>query len=176
MLTYTLEFENEINRQKFALLYEAYEKPMYKAAISVTKLPHLAEDAVHDAFIKAARHFEVLKTLSPREVKRWLIVTVKNAAIDILRKECRTCSVEEVPDEYFSESIDAVSQYNDLVAVIRKMPEGCRTILELKFVYEWSNTQIAEFLGLSENAVASRIYRSRKKLIEALEKGGFTND
>ena len=60
-----------------------------------------------------------------------------------------------------------------LVALIRRMPEGYRRILELRFVAEWSLADIAEELGLSESAVKSRIFRGRKLLIRALRKEGY---
>lgn len=70
-------------------------------------------------------------------------------------------------------SVDGDSEYNRLVAVIRSMPENYRTVFELKYVLEYSNIEIAKVLGITEDAVAARIYRGRKKLIKLLEKEGF---
>ncbi|MGN0969499.1 MAG: RNA polymerase sigma factor, partial [Evtepia sp.] len=56
---------------------------------------------------------------------------------------------------------------------IRAMPEQYRTILELKFVLEWRDKDIARYVGLSESAVSTRITRGRKLLQEALRKEGY---
>ncbi|MBR6526534.1 MAG: sigma-70 family RNA polymerase sigma factor, partial [Lachnospiraceae bacterium] len=60
-----------------------------------------------------------------------------------------------------------------IVEVIRAMPEQYRTILELKFVLEWKDKEIARHLGLPLSTVTSRIHRGRKLLQDALIKEGY---
>ena len=60
-----------------------------------------------------------------------------------------------------------------IVAVIQAMPEQYRRLLELKFLLEWSNKEIAKHLGLSQTAVSTRLSRGRKLLQERLREEGY---
>lgn len=53
------------------------------------------------------------------------------------------------------------------------MPENYRAILEMKYVLEYSNAEIARAMGISENAVAARLYRCRDQLKKRLRQEGF---
>ena len=53
------------------------------------------------------------------------------------------------------------------------MPVSYRKILELKFLLEWSNKEIAKHLGLTQTAVSSRINRGRKLLQDRLREEGY---
>ena len=75
------------------------------------------------------------------------MTAVKNAAVDMLRKE----RWEEA------------------------LPESYRRVLELKCVEEESNREIARRLGLKESTVATRVLRGRTMLAAALEKEGYVH-
>lgn len=97
------------------------------------------------------------------------MVVVKNAALDMLRKEGRETGLENwepaaAPDQ---------GEFETLVALIRSMPEDYRRVLELKFLAEWSLADIAGELGLTEGAVKSRVFRGRKLLMDALRREGY---
>ena len=108
-----------------------------------------------------------------REIKKWLdsgeTYTVR-FAIKMLMEHF----LDEDFDMESNSSIESDSEYNRIVAIIRSMPENYRTLFEMKFVLEYSNIEIAKALGITEDAVAARIYRGRKKLLKLLEKEGFT--
>ena len=56
------------------------------------------------------------------------------------------------------------------------MPEQYRTILELKFVWELEEKEIARQTGLTVSAVSTRVYRGRKLLQQALRKEGYGHE
>ena len=45
------------------------------------------------------------------------------------------------------------------------MPEKYRTVLELRFIEEWSTREIARQLSVPEATISTRIFRGRKLLI-----------
>ena len=59
------------------------------------------------------------------------------------------------------------------MALILALPEAYRRVLELKFVEEESNQEIAKRLGLKESTVSTRIHRGRKLLLDAMEREGY---
>lgn len=72
-------------RDELEELYDQSGEQLYRCALAVTGCAARAEDAVHDAFQKA---FELKKT--PRNLKAYMYRCVRNAAIDLLRKNSRT--------------------------------------------------------------------------------------
>lgn len=104
---------------------------------------------------------------------RCFVVIVKNTALDLLRRSKRIDWLEDQVEEPAMETdMDSELAYADLVETIRNMPENYREIMELKYVLEWSNVEIAQHLGVSENVVGARLFRAREKLKEQLRQEG----
>lgn len=163
--------EDDSDKERFTRLYRANRRQMARIATQILGPGPQAEDAVHDAFLKFIRHFDGLRGKSEAQIGRWLIVVVKNTALDILRKGQREVNLE--PERWDPAAPADDGDFHALVALIRGMPEEYRRILELRFVAEWSTAAIAAELGLTEGAVKTRIFRGRKLLIRTLKREGY---
>ena len=69
MLIYLALLDDEQDKIKFADIYNTYNKQMWYAANEILKDKHLAEDAVHDAFLGIAKSFSKIKSRELSEVK-----------------------------------------------------------------------------------------------------------
>ena len=159
----------ERDGERFTRLYKRNQTALTRLAARILGPGPRAEDAVHDAFMKLMQNYGQLCSRSDGQLERWLMVVVKNAALDMLRKEGRETGLENwepaaAPDQ---------GEFEALVALIRSMPEDYRRVLELRFLAEWSLADIARELGLTEGAVKSRIVRGRKVLIDMLRREGY---
>ena len=164
---YTLRPERD--GERFTRLYKRNQAALTRLAARILGPGPRAEDAVHDAFMRLMQNYGQLRSRSDGQLERWLMVVVKNAALDTLRKEGRETELENwepaaAPDQ---------GEFEALVALIRSMPEDYRRVLELKFLAEWSLADIAGELGLTEGAVKSRVFRGRKLLMDALRREGY---
>jgi RNA polymerase sigma-70 factor (ECF subfamily) len=67
-----------------AALVRRYQARVYGLALTIVRLPGLAEDVAQEAFVKAWRH---AATYDPRRgrVSTWLLSITRNAAIDAIR-------------------------------------------------------------------------------------------
>ena len=83
----------------FVVIYEKYRYLMMKVAHDVLKDNFLAEDAVHEAFIKIAHNMQNIHDVESVETKRYLIIVAKNAAIDIYRSRKKQMKEEMFIDE-----------------------------------------------------------------------------
>ena len=119
--------------------------------------------------MKCVQNAEQFFSLPGNKKLPWMVVVVRNTALSLLRREQRDLPLEEDWDT----AAPAPGDPRGIVAIIRSMPEQYRTILELKFVLEWKDKDIARYVGLSESAVSTRIARGRKLLQEALRKEGY---
>ena len=171
MIAYTMLLETDPDRERFVRLYKDNRRRMEQVAVRLLGRGPRAEDAVHDAFLKLIQHFEELRDRPEERLSAWLMVVVKNTAVDMLRRDGRETDLEgaawepSVPPDQ--------GEFQALVAILRQMPEDYRRVLELRFVAEWSLGEIAAAMDLTESAVKTRVFRGRKLLIEQLRKEGY---
>jgi len=70
-------------------------------------------------------------------------------------------------------SADSLNGYDklsgeDLMKVIRRMPDGYRTVINLYLVEGYNHKEIAEMLNISEEGSRSQLYRARVNLQKML--------
>lgn len=172
MLTiYLSMLGSEEDRERFTLLYEAHEKRLYAVALKILGNPTQAEDAAQQAWLQVLRNWDRVNTLDWDAAAKYLAVAAKNAALDILKKERWNTSMPEDWDPPAPEN--GQEEYQRLVALILSLPDSYRRVLELKFVEEESNKEIARKLGLKESTVSTKIQRGRKLLLNAMEQEGY---
>ena len=163
MLTmYLAMLGSEEDRERFTLLYEAHEKRLYAVALKVLRDPTRAEDAAQQTWLQVLRNWERINALD------W----DSAAALDMLKKERWNTSMPEDWDPPAPE--DGQGEYQRLVELIRSLPEAYRRVLELKFVEEETNQEIARRLGLKESTVSTKVQRGRRLLLDAMEQEGYS--
>lgn len=162
--------ESGIDTQRFVSLYQSYKDRVYLTAFRILKSKEMAEDAASRTWILVIENFDRVESVPEEKRGAYLVTMAKNAALNMLKKESRNA---EFPGEWNDfhpvYSDEPGMRYENLVNTIRNMPEKYRQILELKFVLEWSNKEIARFLHMNESSVSSRIARGRAMLREKLE-------
>ena len=173
MLTmYLAMLGSEEDRERFTLLYEAHEKRLYAVALKVLRDPTRAEDAAQQTWLQVLRNWERINALDWDSAAKYLVVAARNAALDMLKKERWNTSMPEDWDPPAPE--DGQGEYQRLVELIRSLPEAYRRVLELKFVEEETNQEIARRLGLKASTVSTKVQRGRRLLLDAMEQEGYS--
>ena len=166
--------EDAEDQRAFAELYQRYYGKMAAvAARYFPEDPQEAEDALHNAFLQVIRHFEKVSSLSCDVLPFWLVSIVKNESITLLRRRRRVVPLEDW-GAFEQAAEDGELGARTVAEVIRAMPETYRAALELRFLEERSEREIARALDLSESAVKSRISRGRALLVKRLQEEGIT--
>ena len=172
MLSFFLAaLESAEDKKQFTLIYEQYRAQMEQVALRFLREQSDAEDAVQNAFMQIIRHFEKIFSIPCEELPFWIISIVKNEALMILRKKKKEVSLEDW--DAVSEVAEEVTGYNELVELIRRMPETYRAVLEMKLLLGYSDREIARHLSISETAVSTRYSRGRELLRRIVEKEGL---
>lgn len=153
----------------FLPFYEQHKETLYHYACTLTANAHQAEDALQTAWLSCLRQEETFDALPPDKRLAWMSVVVKNAARSLWRQEQRYAPWDETWDA----PAPAPDNGRAIAEIILSMPVSYRKILELKFLLEWSNKEIAKHLGLTQTAVSSRINRGRKLLQDRLREEGY---
>jgi len=165
-------WETESERNEFEALYREYRGLMRAVAQEILHDSALAEDAVHDAFLKVLHLPNSIGEVASRATKAFLIVTVKNTALNLLRKEKNLKEAElQSSRERISrdESLDSVSVERILEAV-EALPENQRDALYLKIRHGLSDREAAHLLGISEGNLRKRLQRARQGLFKELKR------
>lgn len=158
-------------------LFGLYRGKMYGVAIAILHNETQAEDAVGDAFEKVIHHLDKCRPVDCDKTKKFLTYIVKNAAIDIYRrnqKEQGNVSYDE--QEYLIDIDNPLEEYlqkeinNEKIDTLKYMlPDHYWNVISLKYIENLSVEEIAVKLQLTEENVYSRLRRARKKAQELLE-------
>lgn len=157
-------------------LFEMYAPKMMGVCLRYTKDVARAEDVMQDGFIKVFT--KLTKYSGNGSLEGWVRRIMVNTALDHLRKENKfnaNVSMDDV--EYkveFDGRILSSLMEEDLLKLIREMPEGYRTVFNMFAIEGFSHKEIAKELEISENTSKSQHSRAKAFLrnkVEELEIG-----
>lgn len=172
--------ETDEQRNVLSEFYQKYKNRFYAIAYSKLHGKDAAEDAVQEAFLRIVDKPENFFKIEHNKRMAYADVIVRNVSIDMFNKN-NAHELEELTDDVSNENyalgledtvIGSVSK-NELLAFILKLPVLQRDILNLKVVFELSNSEIAQKLNVSENVVRQRLYQARKSILDFLESGNI---
>ena len=141
--------------------------------------PQDASDAVHTAFLRAARY---VHTYAGGNARAWWLSIVRNCCLAILTgQQAREVSLEALeagvenlvaseadePEEQLHLAQSAALVVNEL----GRLPAEFREVLVLREIEDLSYREIAEILGVPIGTVMSRLARARQMMRKALAKG-----
>lgn len=165
--------ESDEDKSKFIKLYSKYAKLMKYVALQKLDDEHLAEDAVHNAFMNVIKSFYMIEDVNSHKTKRLLVVITENAAIDIRRKNKNYPKISyEDLEPILSIEQDMLENIavRELAEMIAELPEIYRGVLELRAYHGMSEKQIATVLNVSYEAVRKRLERARSMLAERIQR------
>lgn len=166
--------ETEQDRSVFEQWYLRYRQDMYAVAYGILRNREDAEDAVHQAFVSLAEHYEKAAAVPENELKAYLIIVTRNTAINFYRSNRRDADrLTALEEDSGTVEINFFEQadYDSLVSAILSLPEKYRDILYLRYLQELSPKETAGMLGISAENVRKRTERAKKLLLHALGTG-----
>lgn len=176
LLIYLSMIENSEDKSKFEQIYMNYRQTMFYVANSILKDEHLAEDAVHQAFLRIIENLDKINDIKCPKTKGFIVIIVERAAIDIYRKRKRQYAIPF--DEVISgigemaaegdKNLDEIGN-SSIAEAIAMLPINYSTVIKLKYSHGYTDKEIAKILSISEENVRKRITRGKKKLANILE-------
>jgi RNA polymerase sigma-70 factor, ECF subfamily len=151
-------------------IYRRHRQGLFTLALSITRCPELAEDAVHDACARLLRFRSKPKT----DAVAYVFATVRNAAVDLAKR--RRPSVE-YPASLFDErqpdpgmAAGNAEQQRLARDAVGNLPLEQRQTVVLRLYANLTFEQIAETFGEPLQTVASRYRRALERIKQAVEK------
>ncbi|OYD46338.1 RNA polymerase [Sphingobacterium cellulitidis] len=160
------------DRQAQSELYQYFSAKMYALCIRYAKDQDDAADILQNGFIKVFKKCELFE--GKGSLEGWIRKVMVNTAIESHRKnKVRFLSTEELTgheiEQAGSFSLTHLD-YKDLLALIKKLPMGYRTVFNLYAIEGYNHKEIAEMLEISEGSSKSQLSRARSWLKERIQK------
>ena len=159
-----------------AELYDRYGRIAYGLALRVLRDPALAEDAVQEAFLTLWR---TAATFVPERAKAssWILTLVHRRSVDLVRREERR-RAEPLEDESRPDADGSAAdvawlrlERERVQEALRRLPDHEREALELAYYGGFTQSQLAERLGLPIGTIKSRMFSGLARLRELLDAG-----
>lgn len=174
---YLMMIDNSDDKVKFEKVYKNYKNIMLNRAYEIVKERQLAEDAVHNAFLKIINNLPKIYDADSNETKWYVIVIVTNEAKKIYNKENKILKAE-LTDMESDFNLEAIVEDKNIVEKVKReidlLPEIYRDTMSLKYYNDLSNKEISSVLSIPISTVKKRLQRGRKILIQKL--GEKNND
>lgn len=161
------------NTDAFADIAEHYQSPIQRYLYRLTGDYELARDLAQDTFIQA--YEGILKTSAELSLRAWLYRIATNNAFQHHR---RKRLIPFVPFSGLKKETEIAAgdcaepdETMTIQEALKKVPEEQRACLVLHLVEGFKYREIAETLGISEDAVRMRTARG-KEAFQRLYRGG----
>jgi RNA polymerase sigma-70 factor, ECF subfamily len=163
----------------YELLMRRYNQRLYRVVRSVVRDDAEAEDVLQDTWVRAYEHLGQFEGRA--SFATWVTRIAFYEALARVRKSKRWTPVEDESGEILPaveretrvETPEAEAMRGELGEILRSavdaLPDGYRTVFVLRAVEQLSTVDTAESLGLSEEAVKTRLHRARALLRRGVE-------
>lgn len=168
--------ESEEERSELLQIYERNIKRFYSFAFSKLHNRQDTEDAIQDAFLAIAKNPKPFFSVSLDKRVSYINVVIRNTAIKTWNKKHKIAENEIeldecIPDEQISNEEKVLSDFSckRILEFIGTMPEGVKSAVYLRLDLGLANSDIANTLGISEEAVRKRISRAINQIKKYME-------
>jgi RNA polymerase sigma-70 factor (ECF subfamily) len=161
-------------------LYDRVWRVAYGIAFRVLRDDRLAEDAVQEGFLAAWRSAAAFRA-DRAKASTWIVTLVHRRAVDIVRREERR-RAEPLESENRSDPVDPTGSAEDAAwldferdrvqAALRALPDTQREAIELAYYGGYSQSELAERLGVPLGTIKSRMFAGLARLRELLDEAG----
>jgi RNA polymerase sigma-70 factor (ECF subfamily) len=136
-------------------------------ALRILRRPHDAEDAVQEALTRAWRSRHACR--SPDAPIPWCLQITRREALRQIGRGRRTAAVEPLEDEGHEDAAAREERVRvllrvDLHRALENLPPHERQLIALRYLHDYSHSQIAEMLEIPEATARVRLHRVLKRL------------
>ncbi len=153
------------NRQAMQQLYSMTVRYLVGVAQRYISYQEDIKDVLQESYIQIYGNIGGFTAEDSKKLKAWMSRIVVNKCIDHLRKQQLWQTDNELPDIPDEDEVDVSAVQAELLhRLIRQLPTGYRTILNLYVFEQKSHKEIAELLGIKEKTSSSQYHRAKELL------------
>jgi RNA polymerase sigma factor (sigma-70 family) len=172
-----LEYVERQSEAAFAELVRRHVDLVYSAAVRMVRDTSMAKDVTQSVFLALAQNARSLGNCAV--LSGWLHRATRNLAVKAIRSDVRRRAREQeaaAMNELSSATVDAPWEHIEphLDAAIEELSQGDRDALLLRYFERKSAPEMAQLLGISDEAAQKRVSRAVERLREFFAKRGVT--
>jgi RNA polymerase sigma-70 factor (ECF subfamily) len=177
-----MTIENEDDRQKAAEIFRLYGSIMLYTANNILHDRQLAEDAVSEAFIKILDNLDKIDLNDCYRTRGFVVIIVRHVTLNMLKRQNRNMTVPLDDNVDFTDNQNVVFEDISIKEACSRIAEAIAgldkkysDVLYLKIEMDYSNEEISNILGISQDNVRMRLSRARQALMKQLRKEEIYN-
>ena len=151
------------------ILYDSISAKMYGVCMRYSGNSDLAKDILHDGFVKVFTSVKAYR--GEGSFEGWVRKIIVNTALEFLRQRR---NIEEVELNQASFKVVEIANVEyDIkffLKIVSELPLQYRTVFNLYAIDEYSHSEIAEMLNITESTSKSNYSRAKAILRDKLEK------
>ena len=158
-----------------AELYDRVSRIAYGLALRVLRDERHAEDAVQEAFLQVWRNAATFRA-ERAKASTWILTLVHRRAVDLVRREERRQADPLTDDSALGEAPEDTEEAawlrferERVQAALKELPDVQREALELAYYGGFSQSELAERLGVPLGTIKSRMFAGLARLRELLD-------
>lgn len=144
---------------------------MYGICLRFSRTNAEADDMLQEGFIRIFNHIKDFR--GEGSIEGWVRRTIVNTSINFYKKRIKqgiSTELETIKEKIEEDNliIDRLAA-EELLEVIRQLPDGYRTVFNLSVIEGYSHKEIGEMLDISENTSKSQLSRAKSTLRKKLK-------
>jgi RNA polymerase sigma factor (sigma-70 family) len=151
-------------------LYNQYAGKMYAVCLRYCNDADAAQDVLQEGFVKIFKNLE--KYRGEGSFEGWIRRIFVNTAIEHFRRKVTLSTISETVENTFEDKdftvFDKLAE-RDILAMIRELSPGYRTVFNMYVVEGYSHAEIGKMLNISEGTSKSQLARAKGLLQKMIE-------
>ena len=177
-MVYSME-DQPSDREFMDQMYMEFERLMFFTARQYTSKAEIAEDIVQESLVRLYEKVRTMKPMKHVVLAAYIRATVRNTAINVLRKmnrerdyaaDAETDAFVQADQEWVLNTMMDLSGYRVLLSKIwPRLPEDDRLLLEGKYILGYSDQELAEEIGCQANSIRVKLTRARRRALAIIQ-------
>jgi len=163
------------DQRAMSQLYQQYVEELSSVCYRYVPAESDAKEVLQNSFVKIFTAIPSMEYRSEVTFESWMKRVVVNEALHYLREKNKLQFAEQdvdelkIADEEPEPEPEMISP-DELHRLIRELPDGFRTVLNLYVFEGYSHREIAQQLGIKESTSASQFYFAKQRLARQIKK------
>ena len=178
-IIYSME-DQPSDREFMDQMYMEFERLMFFTARQYASKTEIAEDIVQESLVRLYEKVQTMKQMKQVVLAAYIRATVRNTAINALRKmnrekdyaaDAETDAFTRADQARALDTMMDLSGYRVLLSKIwPQLPEEDRLLLEGKYILGYSDQELAAEIGCQANSVRVKLTRARRRALTIIQK------
>lgn len=167
-----MDLIDENDLPAFENLYESTKNLAYSKAYTILQNHSLAEECVSETFLAIAKNFQNVNKLDSDEQIKYIVISIRNRALNVLNKEKNVQTNIEYDDSTLIKDVSTELNIIELKELVSKLNQTDLDILYSVSIQGISYKEIASSYGISYAAAKQRYWTAKNNLLKLLSQEG----